>query len=76
MIQVEKYRKTRQAQKQYFYSWTAHKHMEREIQTIIDESNKLHDTINKQLKEAIRTQENASELDKIRTQIEELQNLV
>jgi hypothetical protein len=76
MIQVEKYRKTRQAQKQYYYSQTNHKQTERELRMIIEESNKLRDTIKEQLKEAKRNREDDSELDKICSQIEELQKLV
>jgi hypothetical protein len=76
MIQVEKYKKTQQAQKQYYYSRTNHKHTDGELRTIIDKLNKLRDTIKEQLKEAKRNREDESELDKICTQIEELQNLV
>jgi hypothetical protein len=76
MIQVEKYKKTRQAQKQYYYSRTNHKQTERELRTIIEESNKLRDTIKEQVKEAKRNREDESELKKICSQIEDLQKLV
>jgi hypothetical protein len=62
--------------KTVYYSYTNHKQTERELRMIIEESNKLPDTIKEQLKEAKRNREDESELDKIRSQIEELQNLV
>jgi hypothetical protein len=76
MIQLEKYKKTREAQKQYHYSWTSYRKTEKELQTIIDESNKLRDTIKEQLEEAQKNSQNENELEKIQTQIEDLQKLV
>ncbi len=76
MIQLEKYKKTREAQKQYHYSRTNYRKTEKELQTIIDESNKLRVTIKEQLKEAQKNREDENELEKIRTQIEDLQKLV
>ena len=76
MIQLEKYKKTREAQKQYHYSRTNYRKTEKELRTIIDESNKLRDTIKEQLKEAQKNREDENELEKIRTQIEDLQKLV
>ena len=76
MIQLEKYKKTREAQKQYYYSRTNYRKTEKELRTIIDESNKLRDTIKEQLKEAQKNREDENELEKIRTQIEDLQKLV
>ena len=76
MIQLEKYKKTREAQKQYYYSRTNYQKTEKELRTIIEESNKLRDTIKEQLKEAQKSREDENELEKIRTQIEDLQKLV
>ena len=76
MIQLEKYKKTREAQKQYYYSRTNYRKSEKELRTIIDEWNKLRDTIKEQLKEAQKNREDENELEKIRTQIEDLQKLV
>jgi archaellum component FlaC len=76
MIQLEKYKKTREAQKQYYYSRTNYRKTEKELRTIIDKSNKLRDTIKEQLKEAQKNREDENELEKIRTQIEDLQKLV
>jgi hypothetical protein len=76
MIQLEKYKKTREAQKQYHYSRTNYRKTEKELRTIIDESNKLRDTIKEQLQEARKNREDENELEKIRTQIEDLQKLV
>jgi archaellum component FlaC len=76
MIQLEKYKKTREARKQYYYSRTTYQKTEKELRTIIDESNKLRDTIKEQLKEAQKSREDENELEKIRTQIEDLQKLV
>jgi hypothetical protein len=76
MIQVEKYKKTREAQKQYYYSRTNYRKIEKELRTIISESNKLRDTIKEQLKEAQKNREDKNELEKIRSQIEDLQKLV
>ena len=76
MIQLEKYKKTREAQKQYYYSRTNYRKTEKELRTIIDESNKLRDTIKEQLKEAQKNREDENEIEKIRAQIEDLQKLV
>jgi len=76
MIQLEKYKKTREAQKQYYYSRTTYKKTEKELRTIIEESNKLRDTIKEQLKEAQKSREDENEIEKIRSQIENLQKLV
>jgi len=76
MIQLEKYKKTREAQKQYYYSRTNYRKTEKELRTIIDESNKLRDNIKEQLKEAQKSREDENEIEKIRTQIEDLQKLV
>ncbi len=76
VIQLEKYKKTRESQKQFHYSRTNYRKMEKEVRTIIDESNKLRDTIKEQLKEAQKNREDENELEKIRTQIEDLQKLV
>jgi hypothetical protein len=65
MIQLEKYKKTREVQKQYHYSRTNYRKTEKELQTIIDESNKLHDTIKEKLKEAQKNREDENELEKI-----------
>ncbi len=73
---LEKYKKTREAQKQYYYSRTNYQKTEKELRTIIDESNKLRDTIKEQLKEAQKSREDENELEKIRSQIENLQKLV
>jgi hypothetical protein len=76
MIQLEKYKKTQEVQKQYHYSQSSYRKTERELQTIIDESNKFCDTIKEQLKEAQKNREDADKLKKIRTQIKDLQKLV
>ncbi len=76
MIQLEKYKKTREVQKQYHYSRTSYRQTEKELRTIIDESNKLRDTIKEQFKEAQKNREDENELKKIRAQIEDLQKLV
>jgi hypothetical protein len=73
---LEKYKKTQEVQKQYHYSRSSYKQTEKELRTIIDESNKLRDTIKEQLQEAQRNREDEKKLEKIRAQIEDLQKLV